>query len=188
MDSRLKFAFLASLVALIALAIATAPDYATVKMDKLNGHTLESDELYFKNIRRFYYEVEHKKEASMDVLRHKSRWKGVLEVHQGPFVSIVLNPKFDEAHALFEWNDGPLDGQLVLEMQDPKDTTRLELHFPDTDSQRAIAAQLYEALHRSEFGWLAHYQGQTVKVWTTNEERQTLKTVLKDYFRLVGAL
>ncbi len=188
MHSKLKTAFVLTLAGLVFLAWVTAPVHPRLKSGIIDAHVLESDDLYFKNIRKAYYQVEIREDAKFELLRYKDRWVASDGMASGPFFTIVSNPRFDEAYLMLEWADEFLRDSLTLEVLGGAEKFKFTTTGEGVAVHASIAASLFENLYDGELKFYALYQGKREEIWKTEGQRKVLRTVFKDYFRLVGAI
>ncbi|NQV52351.1 MAG: hypothetical protein HQ500_04170 [Flavobacteriales bacterium] len=188
MHPKLKTAFVLTLAGLVFLAWATAPDHPKVNSESIEAGVLESDELYFKNLRKAYYQVELREDAGFEMLRHKDRWRASDGMASGPFFTIVSNPRFDEAYVMLEWEDEPLRDSLFIEVQNGVEKIKFTFEVGGVAAHASIAASLFENFYDQELKFYAVYQGKREEIWKTEWQRKVLRTALKDYFRLVGTI
>ena len=188
MHRTIKVGFGLAIVGLVILALATAPDQPAVRWNRLDSHMLESDELYFKNLRRFYYEAESREKAKLEILRLKDRWRSNDGRPNGPHLAIVMNPLHDEAHIMFQWKDSVLTDSLFLEGRAEDEKFQLAVGVQGMDVHREKAALLYHFLAQVEGDIEAGYMQERRFVWESEEERKGVRMVLRDYLKLIGAI
>jgi aspartokinase len=57
------------------------------------------------------------------------------------------------------------------------------------ESHQHVASKVYSALEDEKVSFfLISAQNKEMEIWVDNEEKNLLKRILKDYFKLVGAL
>ena len=103
MSSKLVQIFAGAMVVLIFLMFATQPEHKPLKSSVLGFKVLESDALFFKNLRQFYYDKEFHEDAGYELFRHPDQKP--LDSHE-PRLVILNNWLMDEAYIMFENKDG----------------------------------------------------------------------------------
>jgi hypothetical protein len=180
--------FFAVIGALIILAVSTAPSQPSLKMDRFGSHVMESNELYFKNLRQFYYARSHREDAGFDFFRYKDRWEGMEQTSDSLRFAIVFNPRMDEAYILAEWHDEPLSDSLFVRMESARGIHELLLPTGGVEDQLLFAQQMYDMLGDDEAKFTYQYKQASGTLYASPDVRSSVKMVLRDYFRLVGAL
>lgn len=176
------------LLLLVAISILTAPDHPRVDWDDIGTHVLESDELYFRNIRAYHYYSEMKEEAGFEFLRPK-KFVEVDDSERSPFgFAIVLNPLHDAAYLMLEYQYQPIDSAIEIEITNSIGVNSLILNPGQGPDRMVVLRSLFEGLHNEDSKYFIrskHWEGE---IWKSSVIRSTQRTLFKDYFRLVGAL
>lgn len=173
----------AVLVLTVGLSIVFS-DGKKINLTEVRMSTTQSSKLYFKNIRSFFYDKEHRKDAQFDLYRIDTREK-VSHKNKLNFV-LVDNWLQGECYIIAEsgivdTNIDTLSIQWILE----EDTGLLQLGNKDSFNNYIFAAQLFELLE----------QKAALTLLTSSDslsfleaEKKLLKKTLSDYFKLVGKL
>ena len=176
--------FLALVIFVIAL---TSCSINSDKENEVNEgfSTDESSKLFFKNVRKSYYDLTVLEEAKLETYRFKKR---VVEDDEPILnLAIVNNWRFDEAYVLLEPN-------VLLKMDDLKirwseETGIQELVFANTNKESHLTfADKVFGLINSEI---------EMEVWTgedwnpflnTSQSKEAFRITMYDYYRLVRRL
>jgi len=189
----LKRVFIAWFVFMVVILAFTMPESRPIDLDEVSFHTTESSELYFKNVRSFFYEIWDDPKSGFVHYRIKSR-NGDSLVPSINFM-ILNNWRFDEAYVMAEGNGAlsTLEG-LTLSIVTPEDSSTFTFDRFTNYEHWMTAGRVYMALRddRSRF-WLSGPQGnalgrEALKIYTESEERKSLRKTLGDYFKLVGKI
>lgn len=167
-----------TLIALLLFGIF-GPKGRSISIEEVSFQTNQSSELYFKNMRSYFYDMEEHKESDYLMYRLGSR---ALDSNKLSFV-ILRNWKMSEAYILLESDIIEKENEEFLIETSSGDTIRLK--GPDSESQYIFAAQLYSELSK---GLSATIIQNEQRLDFTESELKSLKTSLKDYFKLVGKL
>lgn len=184
-NKKLKWFFLAWLIAMVVFAWASFPEHKPLKKSKeIAFRVLENEELYFKNVRSFYYDKEVREDAQFDLYRIRTRRKDST-VPTVNFV-IVNNWRMDEAYVLAEQNFDAGDELLIRHRSapdEPYDT--LALNLSNNAEHYAFARAVYSALAEEE--QLEVMKGRRFyPLYQDGKELGSILKTLKDYFKLVG--
>lgn len=172
---------------LIILAI-TFPEDRPIRLFPIDFRVPENEEIYFKNMRSYYYDREDHEEAQFQLYRIESRVVDTLkpQLH----FAIVLNWLQDEAYILAEPNTLLQQEDSVrirISYTDGSAPTLLAFAHADNYAHYQFAGNLYMALREeTEFSFL--FEDEWRPLFPDNEGRISTKTLLKDYFRLVGKM
>ncbi len=158
-----------------------------VDREKFTFKTGSDTQLFFKNVRQSYYDLEENKAAKFNVFRFKKRVKE----SNLPILNfaIVVNYLKDEAYLLLEpsktvgelpvviqsVNDSTgVSGQIILESQNPKST----LDF---------AADLYDAMQEGHAFSLIQ-NSKRIQMFNNQLSREAFRITISDYYRLTRVL
>lgn len=184
MSSKLVQIFAGTMVVLVLLIFATQPEHNLLKKRELSFIVLESDALFFKNLRQYYYDKEFHEDAGYELFRHPDQKP--LDVHE-PRLVILNNWLMDEAYIMFENKDGsPI--QAKLRVKNDGNEIVYDLQGANANQQQQIAAEIYQSLVGSKSTFQIFKDNNWVVIWDTESKRKTINGVLKDYFKLVGSL
>lgn len=175
--------FIAWAIAMILLVILSLPDERPAKIDTIGYGTTESAELYFKNVRSFYYR--HKTEATgiFDVYRLENIFLD--SVPTLPF-AIYNNWRTNETFIRLDTaflNAKAYQGVVVDSAGIQLDTIR----FPEmtNESQYLFARDVYKVLVKQQKIGLAQ---RDEIIWFSESMNRSIKRTLTDYFTLLGKL
>jgi len=183
MSNRILF----SLVILLFLWACNPDKNRKVDQTTISFATNDATKLFFKNVRRTYYEVEEMEAAKMEVYRLNKR---VLS-QERPIINlaIVNNWRFDEAYVMLEPNNLLDLANLTLTWKNPETDTRGEIVFENGNKETyvAFADQVYEQIQLgSQF--TTEVQGVQYNVLEQSEDREAFRITMVDYYRLVQRL
>ena len=182
--NRLKWFFGLPLIALVVLALVTQPNQRPISKTQLGFKVLESDALFFKNLRQFYYEREDRKDADYELFRHPDQAQFE---RNAPRLTIVNNWKHDEAYLLFETKAGnPFEQTIRFETN--KDSFGYNLSGLNATEQQQIAVNLYDVLESKDLRCSVLSNNEWYPIWENETKRGILRMILKDYFKLTGSL
>lgn len=180
--NKLTKVFVGSIVLLVAFVIFTAPEIKRVKRDIADFHVNASDRLYFKNLRQYYYRSSMTKEQQFEVFVLK---QSDIERRTPLRFKILNNWRMDEAYIMLSDTSDVVSGQIML------DNKGFEWQLSDLDAEGhlLLAMDLFEYLQDDEARCLyKHPEYGRIEIWNEKHERQEALTVLRDYFKLIGAL
>ena len=155
-----------------------------VDRNKFSFRTGDDTELFFKNLRQSYYDLEELKSANLNVFRLKNR-SGETD-RPVVNVAIVMNWVQDEAYILVE-PGALLQDELSLKVY-WKDTVNNEtgavvLEGRGKENMLEFASQLYEGIVARRVFQIEH-QEQLVNFLHTPEDREAIRITMSDYYRL----
>lgn len=141
----------------------------------------DSDRLYFLNVRAIYYDRENRTDAGMALFRHGKR--EISDSTPTLDLLIILNPQNDEAYIYleplnFDW---PIKLRVTGQNQSEEYILENGNKFDHLSHINKLKAGIYEGLSFNLFlgdAW--------IPIWDTPDEKEVLKTVLNDYFRLLN--
>ena len=177
--SRLFGYFLGAVVIFVFLFALFGPQGKKINLKEIEFNTTNSSELYFKNIRSYFYEKEDKPDAKFILYRINSREKDSSKLKL-QFL-LVHNWLLNECYLISE----PQNSNLQVEWKYKDEFGTIELQGENNRAHFIFGAECFEQLDRGAQLWLIH-SGKRISF--TEEEKSSLKTSLKDYFKLVGKL
>ncbi len=149
--------------------------------------TDESTKLYFKNVRRSYYDVTELETAKLETYRFKKRVQDDLE----PIINlaIVNNWRFDEAYVLLEPNGKFIGGMDDIQVRWYDNSEELTAKFENTnkESHLAFADIIYNNVI-SEKEMEVWNGNEWLKFLTTSKAKEAFRISMYDYYRLVNRL
>lgn len=160
-----------------------------VSLDDMRFETEDHTRIFFRNVRRSFYDVQPMEAAQQELYRLSDRLQGEGKPRLG--LVIVNKLALQKAFVMLEPN-APLAAEETLTVHwrsaDGADSgsESMEKLAPITEHFR-LATALYSALQDGceveiEVG------GQRVSILTEEEERKNFRTVMVDYYRLVNIL
>ena len=176
---RLFLFFLGAVLIFITLFALFGPQGKKINLKEIEFNTTNSSDLYFKNIRSYFYEKEEDPNARFVLYRINSREKDSSKLKL-QFL-LVHNWLLSECYLIAE----PAKADFRIEWKYEGKLGRINLKGENNRAHFIFAAELFEQLDRKADLWLLHT---TSKIPFSEEEKASLRTTLKDYFKLVGKL
>jgi len=182
---KLQKLFFATMAILVVLMIAFYDEASMLKEEKLGFRVLESDERFFKNLRQYYYEREWREEAKFELFRFEKRVKN----RQVPALNftIVCNWLHDQAYILPEplgVEDSLNYSYCILSF----DSNIYHLGLANNQENLNAAFDTYQAILADSSRFFLKDSEGWKQILNTRSERSAVKQVLKDFFKLTGAL
>lgn len=148
--------------------------------DEISFHTNSSSEIYFHNMRSYYYQINEREKAPFILYRLKRGGSGKLSF------MIIENRLADEAYVYAEWNDA------ILGLNDPSIDFGVEsltesdlLEFRNEDHFR-FAAKCYRNLLLAQPIVLMDEKDSLSPLFYSKADEKNALMVLEDYFQLVN--
>jgi hypothetical protein len=139
-----------------------------------------SNRLFFLNLRAINYDREARTDAKMMLFRHKDRNQE--ENLVGLDLVIVLNSSKDEAYIYLE----PKDVNWPINLKIQTKTESIEFQFENGNISTFLS---YAQLLKQEIEQDADFSISTpngwIPLWEKQEEKESLKEILNDYFKLL---
>ncbi len=175
--------FLVWAICMIAIVFLTLPDERPDKIDTIGFATTESAELYFKNVRSFYYKNSSEAEGILEVYRLESIFKDSLT--SLPF-ALYNNWRMNEAFIRLDTAFLKTES-FVAVLADSSRVRTDTIHFPEmsNESQYVFARDIYKALDGNEKLGLVTEKD---VIWLSESMTLSIKRTLTDYFRLLGKI
>ena len=163
---------------MVVFAVVFSPTERPDRLAELSYATTSDSELYFRNVRSYYYTTTDTASGTLQTHRLKklNGVKGILH----PYV--VVNSSSNEAFIRFDGFETFTGSALTL--TDQSGDTTLVLAEPNNDEQLLLAALIFR-LKESELSVILN---DSLEIWTSPGEMQQVRTVLYDYFKLVNKL
>jgi hypothetical protein len=140
-----------------------------------------ADRLFFVNLRSIHYDREVRQEADMEIFRHGKRLKS--DTIPRFFPAILLPSKTNEAYLFFELEGADYPIQIQAKLRDQ--VILIPFDLGGNTAHKALGEQLWPLLQQNaSFSWLVG--GKETPLWQTESEKEVLKTVLTDYFRILN--
>lgn len=141
----------------------------------------DADRLFFVNLRSIHYDREVRQEADMQLFRHGKRPK--FDTIPALFPAILLPSKAKEAYLFFELEgvDYPIQIQAIL----GDEVIQIPFDLSGNTDHKSLGEQLWPLLQKkASFKLLL--KGKEYPLWQTESDKEVLKTVLTDYFRILN--
>lgn len=154
-----------------------------IDREKFNFKTGDDTELFFKNMRQSYYDLEENEAAKFNVFRYEDRVQKA--DHPLLNLAIVINYLQDEAYLLLE-PDEHLRNQERLEILWSSETGTegtIVLENYNREEMLEFASQVYEALQKKADFELKSEDG-TDPILTDQQEREAFRVTVSDFYRL----
>jgi len=182
-NSKLTKWFLAWVVMMLVVIIIFQPDTRPEKIDFVSFDTNEADELYFKNVRLFYYSTSEEGEGIFDVHRLsslKSSDEALL-----PF-AIYHSWRANEAFIRLDTTfTNKFSGGVLIKDSAGVSVTISSLPAPNNEAQYEFARIVYKALKENSRLGLRYREKD---FWFKESSSRSIRQCLNDYFKLVGKL
>lgn len=167
---------------MVVLLLAFAPEHRAVNYSIPEFRMAQPDQLYFKNIREYYYTKEVDEKSGYEILRLQSLWKDTAQTPAITF-ALIKNWRVDQAYVVAERR-----GELVFEKpisltwKNKKEEGEINLDAFNNEAQFQFAGEVYTHLINGDE---LLFEGEPL--YTERKRKSIIKT-LKDYFRLVGKI
>ena len=141
----------------------------------------DADKLFFVNLRSIHYDRELRTEAKMELFRHGKRPK--LDTIPSFFPAILLPSKTKEAYLFFELEgaDYPIQIQVIL----GDEVIQIPFDLSGNTAHKSLGEQLWPLLQQ-QVSFKLLVEGKEYPLWQTESDKEVLKTVLTDYFRILN--
>ena len=141
----------------------------------------DSNRIYFLNVRASYYDRENRTDAGMALFRHGKRQ--ISDSTPTLDLLIILNPINDEAYIYleplnFDW---PIKIRVSGKNQSKEFILENGNKFDHLSHINKLKAGIYEGLSYELF-----LRDAWIPIWDTPNEKEVLKTIINDYFRLLN--
>jgi hypothetical protein len=141
----------------------------------------DADRLFFVNLRSIHYDREVRSEAGMELFRHGKRQQP--DTIPAFFPALVLHSKQKEAYLFFELEGADYPIQIQANLGDQ--FIQIPFDLGGNTAHKALGEQLWALLQQNaSFKWAV--DGKEYPLWQTESEKEVLKTVLTDYFRILN--
>lgn len=141
----------------------------------------DADKLFFVNLRSIHYDRELRSEAKMKLFRQGKRPKS--DTIPSFFPAILIPSKANEAYLFFELEgaDYPIQIQATL----GEEVIQIPFDLSGNTAHKYLGEQLWPLLQQDASFSLV-VRDKEIPLWQTESEKEVLKTVLTDYFRLLN--
>lgn len=141
----------------------------------------DADRLFFLNLRSIHYDREMRQEAGMEIFRHGKRPNS--DTIPEFFPAILLPSKTNEAYLFFELEGADYPIQIQANLGD--EVIQITFDLGGNTAHKALGEQLWSLLQQNASFSLSG-NGKEYPLWQTESEKEVLKTVLTDYFRILN--
>lgn len=165
------------------LVFFTLPKERPNKIDIIGFETTESAELYFRNVRSFYYINKPEAGGIFDVYRLES-----IFVDSTPSLPFALYNNWRANETFIRLDTAFIDLRSTLAVVvDSGGVTTETIDLPEmsNESQYAFARDVYKALEASKKLGLTK---PNETIWFSESMNSSMKRTLSDYFKLLGKL
>ncbi len=141
----------------------------------------DANRLYFLNVRSIYYDREIRRNAGMTLFRHGNR----LQSDSIPTLDLVilLNPSRDAAYIFFDLKNA--NWPIQIQSKTNEDMQLFEFSEGNNSDHFGLLRKLAPAIRQgSDFELIV--EGKSFPLWSKEKEKQAIKSVSEDYFRLLG--
>ena len=186
MQSKLKKWFLYWIVAMLAIVICFSIflPVKKINLEEVNFSTTQSSELYFKNMRAYFYNQSVHEEANFTLYRISSRETDTTK-NKLSFL-IISNWLQSEYYIMAESGISDLsNNSLKISYENSDSSGVINLLEPNSYANYVFAAKLYFQIEKNAVLKINQQNGW---IQFSESEKKSLKKTLKDYFKLVGKL
>ena len=141
----------------------------------------DADRLFFVNLRSIHYDREVRQEAEMELFRHGKRLMS--DTIPTFFPALLLHSKQKEAYLFFELEGADYPIQIQANLGD--EVIQIPFDLGGNTAHKALGEQLWSLLQQNASFSLS-VNGKETPLWKTESEKEVLKTVLTDYFRILN--
>ena len=182
--NKLIFWFFGWFLIMILLVFLSQPESRPSKFDTLNFDTTESAELYFKNVRSFFYSMSEEGEGVFNTYRLRAMYSDTAEF--GIRFVIYNNWRQNMAFIRIDTNYTDLSHIAYLVSASANGETD-SIFTPDlyNESQYDFAKNMYFAARDKNRIGIPHEKD---TLWISESQMRSLRTTLRDYFKLVGRM
>lgn len=177
-----KWFALWALIMIVGLTLFAVfgPQGKKIDLKEIGFDTSQSTELYFKNVRAYFYDREIDSASSFNIYRINSRNRdGVSDIQIG----LLHNWRMSQCYVLLESEKYDLNGEEVFLV---KSDSTISLSLPsNSELHYRFAATLFESLS-AEQEFELRVGDKPLEL--SESQKTSLKQSLKDYFKLVGKI
>ncbi|MBL3654775.1 hypothetical protein [Fulvivirga sediminis] len=152
-----------------------------VDLTDFDFKTGDDTEIFFKNVRQSYYDLEENKSAKLNIFRFEDRLKEAS--HPVLNLAIVFNYLQDEATLLIEPLNITLEGNLEVIANHNNQTDTLTLDTFNRSAMLIFISDIYQHLIKG-----AKFQIKTASGYedtlVSKQEREAFRLTVSDYYRL----
>lgn len=173
--------FALSIIALVILAILSAPESKPVDYRSISYLSTADSRLYFKNIRSYYYHIDRHSKAPMLIysLKRRSPERDSLSLS----FNIVQYPGAEEIYIYSEIGKS-FEQYDSLRVIFEKYSGHEDLQGINSEGHFRIAAKTYTSLLEEKAVFLMNYQDTISPLFQDKASRLDAEITLEDYFKL----
>ncbi|MDA0315574.1 MAG: hypothetical protein O2829_00775 [Bacteroidetes bacterium] len=143
----------------------------------------DADRLFFVNLRSIHYDREIRQEADMELFRHGKRSK--FDTIPRFFPALLLPYKKYESYLFFELEGADYPIQIQAKLAEGDQLIQIPFELSGNTAHKSLGEQLWPLLQqKASFKLLV--EEKEYPLWQTESEKEVLKTVLTDYFRILN--
>lgn len=154
-----------------------------VNLEDFDFKTGDDTEIFFKNVRQYYYDLEENKVAKLNIFRYEDR---VVEAdHPLLNLAIVINYLQDEASLILEPSNFNSDAAILLQFKDNKNSVE-ELSLTEFNRMEMLRFinGIYEALISKKRVFVEVAPENFQPILVDSKEREAFRITVSDYYRL----
>jgi len=155
-----------------------------VDRSKFTFKTGDDTELFFKNVRQLYYEVEEFPNAKLNIYRLRAR--SLDQSRPVLNLAIAMNWLKDEAYILPEPNDylREMDPIIIYWASTTNtDKGKIILKYSTKEANLEFAADIFDGI-RNNYTFQLERNKSKIDFLTTQRDREAIRITISDYFRL----
>jgi len=168
---------------MVIMAVLTLPAERPDKLEIPSFATTESAELYFKNVRSFYYNTSEEAEGILYVYRLKS-----IFTDSSQSLPFALYNNWRTNETFIRLDTSHFDTKLLVGLvADSAGFAKDTLVFPtaSNETQYAFARDVFRAIQHKKKLIIITEEG-TIPI--SESQTSSIRTTLKDYFKLLGKI
>lgn len=144
-------------------------------------HVDDSNRIYFQNVRGIYYDREVRSDAGMTLYRPGKRFQS--DTLPTLDLVILLNPKKDEAYIYFELKNA----DWPIQIRANTNGATQEFNFANGNNlEHFELLKKLQPLITQDTDFELILEDISYPLWTGKKEKDGLKMILEDYFRLLN--
>ena len=163
----------------MGLSFWFAPTPQPVDWSKISFHTESSSEIYFHNMRSYYYRIDEREKPPFILYRLKRGGSGALNF------MIIENRFGDEAYVFCKW------GESIRDLKDPQvffgndSIPEKNLSQFNNEDHFRFAARCYRSLLLNEQIIIKDHYNAVNQLFPDKQHQKNALILLEDYFKLV---
>jgi hypothetical protein len=176
----LRIFIFSSLALVLALSLFNSYRADNTGEDK-TFRVIDANRLYFLNVRAIHYDREIRRDAGMTVFRHGKRVELEKMVSLNPI--ILLNPIKEEAYVYLELKNASFPIEIVAKSS--RDLKSFNFSNGNNQDHLNFLKTLQPYIEK-DYQLEVVLEGKSMPLWSGEKEKEAVKTVLEDYFRLLN--